>query len=446
MRGIIKEKGEKPMRFYLQGQEHYGNRGCEALVRSTAELLHEEFGHVEIVVPSRNREGDTRQWPEAAEGGVRYTGAVPGDDRRVAWASRLVHKLPFIFNESWFPRFDIPAPVKRDMGSSDAVIVIGGDTITLDNSIGFLMLQLQLCELALGCGVPVVLWGASVGPFDGFRGIEGYVRKTLSRFSAVTVRETVTFEYLKGLGIGNVRLVADPAFTLRSEPVDLAEFWPDESKNGVLGFNISPLIRKTRARNEDEDVLVEEVAGFLSDAVEKQGLSVLLVPHVEGLRNRKNGDSVYMERIRRRLRRLGTRISIIPDGKNAAQLKYAISNCRFYVGARTHSTIAALSSCVPTVSIAYSRKARGLNRDLFGNQRYVLETPRISRAALNESLAILRGEESYIRERLGRMIPVWKERSRESARVLARVLDRDTQEGPEREWEMSALGEPGTAG
>ncbi len=38
----------------------------------------------------------------------------------------------------------------------------------------------------------------------------------------------------------------------------------------------------------------------------------------------------------------------------------------------THSTIAALSSGVPTLSFAYSIKAQGINRDIFGHTDYCM--------------------------------------------------------------------------
>ena len=33
-------------RFYLSGQRTFDNRGCEAIVRSTVDLLTEQFGEV----------------------------------------------------------------------------------------------------------------------------------------------------------------------------------------------------------------------------------------------------------------------------------------------------------------------------------------------------------------------------------------------------------------
>ena len=53
--------------------------------------------------------------------------------------------------------------------------------------------------------------------------------------------------------------------------------------------------------------------------------------------------------------------------------------CSFFVGARTHSTIAAYSSGVPTLVIGYSVKSRGIATDLFGTyENYVLPVQEIS--------------------------------------------------------------------
>ena len=61
--------------FYLSGQRTFGNRGCEAIVRSTVALLRAQFGDVRILVPSVDVERDRAQWPDAAEQGVRFVRA-----------------------------------------------------------------------------------------------------------------------------------------------------------------------------------------------------------------------------------------------------------------------------------------------------------------------------------------------------------------------------------
>ena len=66
------------------------------------------------------------------------------------------------------------------------------------------------------------------------------------------------------------------------------------------------------------------------------------------------------------------KIVLIQD-HNCMELKGYISRCRFFVGARTHATIAAYSSCVPTLVLGYSVKSRGIAKDLFGTEEnYVL--------------------------------------------------------------------------
>ena len=63
---------------------------------------------------------------------------------------------------------------------------------------------------------------------------------------------------------------------------------------------------------------------------------------------------------------LGNAVNIMPSEFNASQIKQVISQFHFFIGARTHATIAAFSSGVPTISIAYSVKAKGINKDLLG--------------------------------------------------------------------------------
>ena len=63
----------------------------------------------------------------------------------------------------------------------------------------------------------------------------------------------------------------------------------------------------------------------------------------------------------------------------AEKLKGYISKCSFFVGARTHSTIAAYSSNIPTLVIGYSVKSKGIAKDLFGTYKgYVLPVQKLA--------------------------------------------------------------------
>jgi polysaccharide pyruvyl transferase WcaK-like protein len=147
------------------------------------------------------------------------------------------------------------------------------------------------------------------------------------------------------------------------------------------------------------------------------------LPHVDPLEGGgDNSDSHYMKSIQDMLGDQRGRLTLAPATLNAPQLKHVLSRCRYFIGARTHATIGALSTKVPTVSIAYSIKAKGLNRDLFGDERLVLETNRVSTATLQEYFDKLRTGGPDIQALLNARIPEWKERARVSAQKLDLVL------------------------
>ena len=58
---------------------------------------------------------------------------------------------------------------------------------------------------------------------------------------------------------------------------------------------------------------------------------------------------------------------VVPDTLTAAQYKSIISRCEMFIGARTHATIAAYSTCVPTLVIGYSVKSKGIAKDIFSD-------------------------------------------------------------------------------
>jgi colanic acid/amylovoran biosynthesis protein len=134
------------------------------------------------------------------------------------------------------------------------------------------------------------------------------------------------------------------------------------------------------------------------------------------------GDASYMSDLLERVHDLRDSVTMMPHELNAAQIKYVISQLRFFIGARTHSTIAALSSGVPTVSIAYSVKARGINRDLFGNEDAVLPTTEVSADALQQRLEWLLHEERNLQATLARRIPQLQEEAKQAAARVSVLL------------------------
>lgn len=405
-------------RFYFSGQSTFSNRGCEAIVRSTVRLLQEQFGDIEVIIPSSDIRRDYAQWPDAKKHGVTFTSAYyPWFTRFWIHAQRL--PIPAIKKMGW--PFPLPAAIQMAFSGVDAVLSVGGDNYSLDYNLPSLYMGIDAA--AMESGTPVILWGASVGPFDKEPDFLPVIKQHLEKMRLITARESVTVEYLRNMGLTNILPVTDPAFTLVPEEVDVASFWPEDQGKGVLGFNVSSLIQRYRPKDEPKGKMVEELAAFIRHAVDEAGLSVLLIPHVIPLDgSTKDNDAFYMKSILELTGSMDNRVRMMDDRLNAAQIKHVISKCRFFMGARTHSTIAALSSSVPTISIAYSIKAKGINQDLFGHTNWVLETPKVSNDTLKESLSALLSNEEDIKSQLAERIPLWQSRAAEGVAKLAEIL------------------------
>lgn len=133
----------------------------------------------------------------------------------------------------------------------------------------------------------------------------------------------------------------------------------DEYLESYVVINLSPLvIRKNTA------VLIA-YQGLIDEIIAKTDMNIALVPHVE----------VSVDNDCNALAQLNgpeNRIFRIPAGLSAAEYKYIISKAEFCVAARTHATIAAWSSSVPTIAVGYSAKSRGIAGDL-GQEQYVVD-------------------------------------------------------------------------
>ena len=376
------------MKFYLSGQRTFANRGCEAIVRSTVQLIRDRQPTASFVVPSDNIQRDADYWPEAGDHGVTF---VPAYNPRRArfWAHFQRLPVPAVKAAAW--PFPAPVSLRTELEKVDAVIAIGGDNYSLDYRIPGLVQGIDAHAMKLG--KPVYLWGASVGPFEAEPRYKATMVRHLSKMQKIFVREPVSFDYLTAnLSLPNVVMRADPAFTLRPEAFDLAHFWPNGG-NRVIGINMSPLVAK-KEFSQGPEAVKKLLATLVRHALEL-GNDVILIPHVAG--NGSNDDYQFMAE-GLNIGEFSGRVTIAPPDLNAAQLKYVISKLSFFIGARTHATIAAFSSGIPTISLSYSVKAKGINQLLFGHTNFAMSVRDLSIDALLQAMSeIERDREETLR-------------------------------------------------
>ena len=111
-------------------------------------------------------------------------------------------------------------------------------------------------------------------------------------------------------------------------------------------------------------------------------------------------DYQFLRKIFKECIRDNLNISLAPKEMNASEIKYLLSQFKIFIGARMHSTIASLSSNIPTISISYSIKSKGINEMIFENQRLVLNCNEINHFNLINKIDYILKNEEYLRKNM----------------------------------------------
>jgi colanic acid/amylovoran biosynthesis protein len=396
----------------LVGNGPYLNRGCEAIVRGTAVVLREAFGgDVRIVHASTSTavppEQVERQNREETDPAITHV-SIPQDPRRGsrAWLVWQLHRRT---------RLGVPGPYRAldgPLSESSVMLQVGGDNYSLDY--GFPWPLMELDRHARRRGVPVVLWGASVGPFDARPDVAGEMHRHLAALSAITAREDRSAAYLERHGAGErAHRVSDPAFLMEPEEPGAVGVDPD----GAVGLNFSPLMARW-ATGGDLGAWAERCTEIVAAVAGATGRRILLVPHVTAPHD---DDLGLLREVRSRAAGRGVEVDCLDGGLRAAQLKAVIARLACFGGARTHSTIAAMSTGVPTVSFGYSVKAAGINEDVYGHADLCLEPgelePSVAAARIERALA----DRDALRRLLEERLPAVRRRAMAGADVLRAV-------------------------
>lgn len=304
-------------------------------------------------------------------------------------------------------------------------ISIGGDNYCYDNMLS----DLRLANSAFNRkGVRTVLLGCSIEP-ELLKREE--IVADLMRYHTIIARESITYEALKEMvnehaggidgrnGMPQILCYPDPAFTLQKKEVPLPEGF---AEGNTVGINVSPMIQD----NEKESgITMECYEALIRYIIDNTDFQIALIPHVVWTRN---DDRKPIHTLYEKFKDTG-RVVEIGDG-TCEELKGYISRCRLFVGARTHATIAAYSSCVPTLVVGYSVKARGIARDLFGQEEhYVLPVQSLrNRDDLVKEFQWLSSQEKEIREKLEKKMPDYRNRASETGKEVDRLWEEFTQQ------------------
>jgi len=287
-----------------------------------------------------------------------------------------------------------------------AILGLGGDNFSTDyHKLPYR--YFSSIEKAQNTGVPFIVWGASTGRLNA--DFENYGIDMLRKATLITVRESISYDYLLDRGLTNVKLVSDPAFAMLADKPDLStEYSQFLSEGNVLGINLSPLYG--RFYHEGQIGWKQCCVDIVDEILTKTDFRILLVPHVfkEG-----DNDECFMQGILSCSSRVShKRVMLLPGHKySSPELKWVIGQMRYFIGARTHATIAALSQKVPTLSLGYSVKAQGINNDIFGHQNWIVPAESLSAEITMGKLRELIEAEKVILQKYNDIMPKYVERA-----------------------------------
>lgn len=387
--------------------EHGGslNHGCEALVRTISAISKEKTGAEVTLCSYAPREDHACGVQDAVDKIVQNDQVL----RRFspAWFVYQVDKR-ITHSKALQDRFLTEKTCLRLAQDADVVVAVGGDNYCYNKGRQFWPTDRALHRQ----GAKMLLWGCSIEPKD----LDGEFIRQLDCFDVLCVRESLSAEALMEAGLTQkVRLIPDPAFTLEAIEQPLpAGFLP----GNTVGINVSPMIISNEAEG---GATMANYVTLIEHILKDTDMAVALIPHVVW---DYNDDREPLRRLYEQFRETG-RVVLIED-TGCRELKGYIARLRCFVGARTHSTIAAYSSCIPTLVVGYSVKAKGIAKDLFGTyENYTLPVQNLKQPDdLTRAFDWLLAHEAEIRAHLTGMMPEYAARAKQAGEELAALIDR----------------------
>lgn len=359
-----------------------GNHGCEALARTALKLV--DFNNENVLLT------------ESPQQDIHYK---LNEIVSIEPALNSVKKLSFSFLKAYadlkfkndYFSMDY-LPYKKGIKCFDKntlAISIGGDIYCYDDFYKYIKYHHEVVKKAGG----TVLLGCSLSPelFENQKFIND-----MKEYTFISARESLTYDLLKKAGIQNIGLYPDTAFTLPLKNKDLPNGFID---GNTIGINLSPLVEKRECKKGIVLKNYEKLIQFILDTTD---CAVALIPHVVW---ESNDDRTILRKLYKKFE--DSKRVILIDDCNCMELKGYISRCRFFIGARTHATIAAYSTCVPTLVLGYSIKSRGIAKDLFGSyENYVIGVEELTdEDKLMTAFQWIMDNEKNIKYRLEKFIP-----------------------------------------
>jgi len=235
--------------------------------------------------------------------------------------------------------------------------IAAGDSFTDIYGARRFWFQVLSKAVVLAARRPLVLSPQTIGPFTRWWSIV-VAKQVMKKCTAIVSRDRISTSVVQQFNVSkNLVEATDVAFRLPYKP---------SPKNGgtetAVGINVSGLLYAGGYRKKNDFSLSVDYASLIHNVIkwfsEQDGCVVHLVSHVFVPEQFEAVEDDY--RVSIRLADKFDQVTVAPKFRSPSEAKSYISGMDFFCGSRMHACIAAFSSGVPTVPLAYSRKFVGL--------------------------------------------------------------------------------------
>ncbi len=384
-----------PIKYFFPIHLDGGNRGCEAIAKGTIDIF--GFKQDEYIGLCTDVQLDT-------ELGLNSICTLQKKNK-IGLFKRGINKIRRILcgdavaNQA---RYEMDYDnFLQQISPSDVCLITGGDMLCYgNNQLNYIVNKLSAQKKS------VVLWGCSFGKEN----LTPEKQETLTKFTAITARESLTYDYLvNDLKLKNVSLFPDPAFVLQPSPIELPEYF-DEN---VVGINISNFVNKDSMK---ANVFFRHFTDLIDYVLNNTESTIVLIPHVFW---HGQDDREVCNMVKERFA-ANNRVKIFDaEHLNYCQIRYVISQCVCFIGARTHSMISAYSTCTPALALGYSIKSKGIAKDLGLDERLVVDYRSVTSADdLKERFKYLVDNKETIKKHLETIMPEYVKKAYEARMII----------------------------
>ena len=332
------------------------NYGCEAIIRGTTNIIHQNIPDATIDYASYRVEDDKRR--------------LEGCNIRIITRPFKRYSLKNIFRKlltlaGIYISYDSYSLIK----DYNAVFSVGGDIYTLspDGEIPYSLMKFG--EMCVKKGIPYILWCCSIGPFGNNNYALKEMQKHLSNISLIVAREEITIDFLKKIGNqNNVVFAPDPAFYVAPE---IRKHLFSNNRIKKIAINLSPLSVEYLKMRSYEAIDIQ--TRTITTIIDEFNADILLVPHVICDFNEKDDDYRYLENIKSNIPlSYRDRVSIVQKNIGYINTKKELISCDIAIAARMHCAINAVTAGIPTLFLSYSDKAKGMAKFIYGDYLYAI--------------------------------------------------------------------------